>query len=77
MLIVFVCFSFPSLLPQAHPFFFDLVRQQSGQPRSLQHLCRCALRQHLGALCYSAVSKLDIPSSVKDYLLLCNDGTLQ
>eukprot|EP00064_Thunnus_orientalis_P007087 superscaffoldBa00000767_g7106 len=60
-----------------HPCFFDLVRQRSGQPRSLQHLCRCALRQHLGAGCYSAVSKLDIPGSVKDYLLLCNDGTLQ
>ncbi|XP_053194639.1 ankyrin repeat and SOCS box protein 16 [Scomber japonicus] len=69
--------SLPNEIYEDHPFFFDLVRQQSGQPRSLQHLCRCALRQHLGALCYSAVSKLDIPSSVKDYLLLCNDGTLQ
>ncbi|XP_076609678.1 ankyrin repeat and SOCS box protein 16 [Chaetodon auriga] len=59
-----------------HRAFFDLVRQRSGQPRSLQHLCRCALRLRLGARCYSAVSKLDIPSSVRDYLLLCNDGTL-
>ncbi|XP_044037322.1 ankyrin repeat and SOCS box protein 16 [Siniperca chuatsi] len=57
--------------------FLDLVCQRSGQPRSLQHLCRCALRLHLGARCYSAVSELDIPSSVRDYLLLCNDGTLQ
>ncbi|XP_051244307.1 ankyrin repeat and SOCS box protein 16 isoform X2 [Dicentrarchus labrax] len=60
-----------------HRPFFDLVRQRSGQPRSLQHLCRCALRLHLGARCYSAVIELDIPSSVRDYLLLCNDGTLQ
>lgn len=62
--------------PQEHRSFFDLVRQRSGQPRSLQHLCRCALRLRLGARCYSAVSELDIPSSVRDYLLLCNDGTL-
>ncbi|XP_070779932.1 ankyrin repeat and SOCS box protein 16 [Enoplosus armatus] len=55
----------------------DLVRERSGQPRSLQHLCRCALRLHLGARCFSAVSKLDIPSCVRDYLLLCDDGTLQ
>ncbi|XP_035511480.1 ankyrin repeat and SOCS box protein 16 [Morone saxatilis] len=62
---------------EEHRSFFDLVRQRSGQPRSLQHLCRCALRLNLGARCYSAVSELDIPSSVRDYLLLCNDGMLQ
>ncbi|XP_075999353.1 ankyrin repeat and SOCS box protein 16 [Genypterus blacodes] len=62
---------------EEHQNFFDLVHQMSGQPRSLQHLCRCALRLHFGALCYTAVCKLDIPTSVKAYLLLCNDGTLQ
>ncbi|GAA6229902.1 ankyrin repeat and SOCS box protein 16-like [Lates japonicus] len=62
---------------EEHRSVFDLVRQRSGQPRSLQHLCRCALRLHLGAQCYSAVSKLDVPSSVRDYLLLCNNETLQ
>ncbi|XP_005726253.1 ankyrin repeat and SOCS box protein 16 [Pundamilia nyererei] len=61
---------------EEHRSFFQLVRQRSAQPRSLQHLCRCALRQHLGAQCHSVVSKLDIPSCVRDYLLLCNDGTL-
>uniref|UniRef100_A0A3Q0RIW8 Ankyrin repeat and SOCS box containing 16 n=1 Tax=Amphilophus citrinellus TaxID=61819 RepID=A0A3Q0RIW8_AMPCI len=67
-----------SCLPpsEEHRCFFQLVRQRSAQPRSLQHLCRCALRQHLGARCHSVVSKLDIPSSVRNYLLLCNDGTL-
>ncbi|XP_056256645.1 ankyrin repeat and SOCS box protein 16 isoform X3 [Seriola aureovittata] len=64
-------------LPQEHRPFFKLVRERSVQPRSLQHLCRCAIRLHLGAQCYSAVSKLDIPSSVRDYLLLCIDGRLQ
>ncbi|XP_077411731.1 LOW QUALITY PROTEIN: ankyrin repeat and SOCS box protein 16 [Vanacampus margaritifer] len=32
---------------QRHPDFFKLVRERSDQPRSLQHLCRCALRHHL------------------------------
>lgn len=61
---------------QEHGSFFDLVRDLSGQPRSLQHLCRCALRQHLGARCHSAIGQLAIPASVREYLLLHNDGTL-
>ncbi|KAF7664719.1 hypothetical protein LDENG_00168210 [Lucifuga dentata] len=44
---------------EEHRDFFDLVHQMSGQPRSLQHLCRCALRLQLGALCYSAVADLE------------------
>ncbi|XP_061555703.1 ankyrin repeat and SOCS box protein 16 isoform X1 [Phycodurus eques] len=63
-------------LTQEHRGFFELVRERSGQPRSLQHLCRCALRRRLGVLCHSQVSRLDVPSSVRDYLLLRNDGTL-
>lgn len=68
--------SLPAETHEEHRPFFQLVRQQSGQPRSLQHLCRYAVRQRLGARCHSAVSQLDIPASVRDYLLLCNDGTL-
>lgn len=63
--------------PQEHRSFFDLVRERSGQPRSLQHLCRCALRRHLGARCHSAVGQLAIPARVREYLLLRNDGALQ
>ncbi|CAL8274445.1 unnamed protein product [Lota lota] len=57
--------------------FFDLVRLMSGQPRSLQHLCRTVLRQHLGSGCHSAISRLPVPGTVKDYLLLYSDGTLR
>ncbi|XP_029013787.1 ankyrin repeat and SOCS box protein 16 isoform X1 [Betta splendens] len=60
-----------------HRPFLDLVRERSGQPRSLQHLGRCALRRLLGARCYVTVSQLDIPPSVREYVLLRNDGTLQ
>lgn len=68
--------SLPTEIYEEHRSFFELVRQRSGQPRSLQHLCRCALRLHLGAHFSSSVGELDIPSSVRDYLLLRNDGTL-
>ncbi|XP_035470221.1 ankyrin repeat and SOCS box protein 16 isoform X2 [Scophthalmus maximus] len=64
-------------ISEEHRPFFELVLRRSGQPRSLQHICRCALRRHLGAQCYSAVGQLDIPSSVRDYVLLRDDGTLQ
>ncbi|XP_072299044.1 ankyrin repeat and SOCS box protein 16 [Eucyclogobius newberryi] len=62
---------------EEHKCFFDLVKERVGQPRSLQHLGRCALRSLFGARCVSVVSELDIPSSVKDYLLLRPDRTLR
>ncbi|XP_037331192.2 ankyrin repeat and SOCS box protein 16 [Pungitius pungitius] len=68
--------SLPAELHQEHRPFFDLVRQRSAQPRSLQHLCRCAVRLRLGGRCVPAVRDLDIPGSTRDYLLLRNDGTL-
>lgn len=69
--------SLPADIYEEHKSFFDLVCEQRGQPRSLQHLSRCAFRLLLGSHCSSVVSKMDIPSSVKDYLLLRNDRTLQ
>lgn len=67
----------PSLCPQTHQGFFDSVRQMTSQPRSLQHLCRCALRRHLGKGIDAAISRLDIPSSLMEYLLLRNDGEIR
>uniref|UniRef100_A0A673AFU7 Ankyrin repeat and SOCS box containing 16 n=1 Tax=Sphaeramia orbicularis TaxID=375764 RepID=A0A673AFU7_9TELE len=52
-----------SLPTDVYESFFDLVHTRSNQPRSLQHLCRCALRLPLGARCFSVLSKLDIPRS--------------
>ncbi|KAM9779922.1 ankyrin repeat and SOCS box protein 16 [Neosynchiropus ocellatus] len=69
--------SLPDHIYQGHADFFDLMRQREGQPRSLQHLCRNNLRQYFGSRSFSGVRNLDIPGSVKDYLLLCSDGTLQ
>ncbi|CAB1342135.1 unnamed protein product [Coregonus sp. 'balchen'] len=69
--------SIPLEIHEAHQGFFDSVRQMTSQPRSLQHLCRCALRRHLGKGIDAAISRLDIPSSLMEYLLLRNDGEIQ
>lgn len=68
--------SHPLLLPQEHRLFWDLLRQRSGLPRSLQHLCRHSVRRHLGSRCHSVLGALDIPSAVREYLLLCADDSL-
>ncbi|XP_055022500.1 ankyrin repeat and SOCS box protein 16, partial [Boleophthalmus pectinirostris] len=69
--------SLPTDIYEEHKSFFDLVKEQTGQPRSLQHLSRSVLRSQFGPRCLSVVSKLDIPGSVKDYLLLRPDRTLR
>nr|XP_040046378.1 ankyrin repeat and SOCS box protein 16 isoform X3 [Gasterosteus aculeatus aculeatus]XP_040046379.1 ankyrin repeat and SOCS box protein 16 isoform X3 [Gasterosteus aculeatus aculeatus] len=68
--------SLPAEIREEHRPFFDLVRRRSAGPRSLQHLCRCAVRLRLGGRCFPAVRELDVPRSTRDYLLLRNDGTL-
>ncbi|KAK2829538.1 hypothetical protein Q7C36_017528 [Tachysurus vachellii] len=67
----------PNELLKEHKRFFDSVRQMHGQPRTLQHLCRCSLRISLGAQCQSTINKLNIPCSLKEYLLLPIKGELQ
>ncbi|XP_018612715.1 ankyrin repeat and SOCS box protein 16 isoform X2 [Scleropages formosus] len=69
--------SVPTELWQEHQPFFESVLRMKGQPRSLQHLCRCALRRHMGARCHSAMKELDIPASMKDFLLLSPEGQLR
>ncbi|XP_021414166.2 ankyrin repeat and SOCS box protein 16-like [Oncorhynchus mykiss] len=69
--------SIPPEIHETHQGFFDSVRQMTSQPRSLQHLCRCALRRHLGKGIDAAISRLDIPSSLMEYLLLRNDGEIR
>nr|XP_029492589.1 ankyrin repeat and SOCS box protein 16-like [Oncorhynchus nerka] len=69
--------SIPLEIHETHQGFFDSVRRMTSQPRSLQHLCRCALRRHLGKGIDAAISRLDIPSSLMEYLLLRNDGEIR
>ncbi|XP_028630603.1 ankyrin repeat and SOCS box protein 10 isoform X2 [Grammomys surdaster] len=59
----------PEILQKHHRFYsslFALVRQ----PRSLQHLCRCALRSHLEGCLPHALSRLPLPPRMLRYLQL-------
>ncbi|KAF7697948.1 ankyrin repeat and SOCS box protein 16 isoform X1 [Silurus meridionalis] len=67
----------PDELLKEHMRFFDSVCRVNGQPRTLQHLCRCSLRLSLGARCHSAIDKLNIPCALKEYLLLPIKGEIQ
>ena len=42
----------------------------SKGPRSLQHNCRCCIRDYLGCLRLRNVHLLPLPTTLKDYLLL-------
>lgn len=64
-------------IPKEHKGFFDSVQQMSGQPRTLQHLCRCSLRISMGARCHAAIDKLNIPGALKEYLLLPVKGEIE
>ncbi|KAF4092911.1 hypothetical protein AMELA_G00026200 [Ameiurus melas] len=67
----------PHELLKEHKCFFDSVRRMSGQPSTLQHLCRCSLRLSMDARCHCAIDKLNIPCSLKEYLLLSIKGEIQ
>ncbi|XP_031236036.1 ankyrin repeat and SOCS box protein 10 isoform X3 [Mastomys coucha] len=59
----------PEILQKHHGFYsslFALVRQ----PRSLQHLCRCALRGHLEGCLPHALPRLPLPPRMLRYLQL-------
>ncbi|XP_066499105.1 ankyrin repeat and SOCS box protein 16 [Hoplias malabaricus] len=66
----------PEDLLKVHNRFFVSVGRMIGQPRRLQHLCRCSLRQHLGSKCHSAINELNIPYALREYLLLRIDGEI-
>lgn len=67
----------PEDLKMANCSFFESLQKMTGQPRSLQHLCRCSLRSYLEGRCLSAINDLNIPSSMRDYLLLCLEGVIR
>lgn len=59
----------PEILQKYHGFYsslFALVRQ----PRSLQHLCRCALRSHLEGCLPHALPRLPLPPRMLRFLQL-------
>ena len=60
----------PSFCPQKHHRFYSSLFALVRQPRSLQHLSRCALRAHLAACLPHALPRLPLPPRLLRYLQL-------
>ncbi|XP_077071615.1 ankyrin repeat and SOCS box protein 18 isoform X2 [Siphateles boraxobius] len=57
-----------------HQPFYESLFALEYRPRSLQHLCRSALRKQFGKNCYSLIPSLPVPKPLKQYLLLKPEG---
>lgn len=55
---------------QKHHRFYSSLFALVRQPRSLQHLCRCALRSHLEGCLPHALPRLPLPPRMLRYLQL-------
>uniref|UniRef100_UPI0037E7342D ankyrin repeat and SOCS box protein 10 n=1 Tax=Semicossyphus pulcher TaxID=241346 RepID=UPI0037E7342D len=53
-----------------HKVFYESVFSLAMTPRSLQHLARCRLRKYLDSRVHEVVPKMDLPTFIKNYLLL-------
>ncbi|XP_048365611.1 ankyrin repeat and SOCS box protein 18 isoform X2 [Sphaerodactylus townsendi] len=56
--------------------FYESLFHQMYTVRTLQHLCRCAIRRRLGRRCYCLIALLPMPESLQSYLLLEPEGVL-
>ncbi|XP_033961193.1 ankyrin repeat and SOCS box protein 10 isoform X2 [Pseudochaenichthys georgianus] len=59
----------PEVLKE-HKEFYDSVFSLERNPRSLQHLARCRIRSFLELRVHKVVPELDLPTFIKNYLLL-------
>ncbi|XP_056611541.1 ankyrin repeat and SOCS box protein 18 isoform X2 [Triplophysa dalaica] len=57
-----------------HRPFYESLFALEYKPRSLQHLCRSALRKHYGEHCHSFIPTLPVPTPLQQYLLLEPEG---
>ncbi|XP_028343169.1 ankyrin repeat and SOCS box protein 10 isoform X6 [Physeter macrocephalus] len=60
----------PGALPKKYHHFYSSLLALVRQPRSLQHLSRCALRAHLAARLPHALPRLPLPARLLRYLQL-------
>ncbi|EFB26983.1 hypothetical protein PANDA_009999, partial [Ailuropoda melanoleuca] len=66
----------PEEVLQMHQAFYQSFFALAHAPRSLQHLCRCAIRKLFGKKCFHLVPLLPLPKSLQNYLLLEPEGVL-
>uniref|UniRef100_A0A673KC26 Ankyrin repeat and SOCS box protein 18-like n=1 Tax=Sinocyclocheilus rhinocerous TaxID=307959 RepID=A0A673KC26_9TELE len=57
-----------------HRTFYESLFALEYKPRSLQHLCRSALRKQFGKNCCSLIPRLPVPKPLQQYLLLEPEG---
>ncbi|XP_061587127.1 ankyrin repeat and SOCS box protein 10 [Cololabis saira] len=62
--------SVPAEMLKEHKEFYESVFCLERTPRSLQHFARCRLRNFLEGRLTEVVPKLDVPTFIKNYLLL-------
>lgn len=55
---------------QAHRDFYESVFSLATHPRCLQHLARCKIRSFLDNRIHIVIPKLNLPTFIKNYLLL-------
>ncbi|XP_011485304.2 ankyrin repeat and SOCS box protein 10 isoform X1 [Oryzias latipes] len=55
---------------EKHKDFYESVFSLAMKPRSLQHLARCRVRTFLEGRLHKVVPELDLPTFIKNYLLL-------
>uniref|UniRef100_A0A8C3N9R5 Ankyrin repeat and SOCS box containing 18 n=1 Tax=Geospiza parvula TaxID=87175 RepID=A0A8C3N9R5_GEOPR len=53
-----------------HRAFYESLLGLAGTARSLQHLCRAAIRAHLGDKCHCLIPLLPLPRALQEFLLL-------
>ncbi|XP_078260580.1 ankyrin repeat and SOCS box protein 18 [Rhinoraja longicauda] len=66
----------PEEILQMHRPFYESLFALASSPRSLQHLCRFAVRKLFGNQCSTLISRLSIPKCLHGYLLLEPEGVV-
>ncbi|XP_010214389.1 PREDICTED: ankyrin repeat and SOCS box protein 18 [Tinamus guttatus] len=66
----------PGAFVKQHPAFYESLFGLAGRARSLQHLCRSAIRKVFGSKCHRLVPLLPVPKALHGYLLLEPEGTV-
>ncbi|XP_067844097.1 ankyrin repeat and SOCS box protein 18-like isoform X2 [Heptranchias perlo] len=64
----------PEEMFQLHQPFYESLFALATSPRSLQHLCRFAVRKLFGDQCHSLIPRLPVPKCLHGYLLLEPEG---
>ncbi|XP_041658594.1 ankyrin repeat and SOCS box protein 10 isoform X1 [Cheilinus undulatus] len=62
--------SVPPEVVKEHKDFYESIFSLAMTPRSLQHLARCRIRKYLERRVHKVVPKLELPTFIKNYLLL-------